>query len=140
MYQSNLKLSVSVFIILSHGAVFFLALIFSYFGAFDNISIFSVLGPLIPLFGLFTTIVIKDTLQNKFSRKRGPVVNTQMIAVTSLICVFYLFSSLSTFFLFYAQVIKTVDQLSEWIARIEVAFGIGLGLIVDDLFGGEKRA
>jgi hypothetical protein len=140
MYQSNLKLALSNFIVLSHGAIFFTALLFHFYGAFDNANIFSILGPIIPLFGVFTTIIIKDTLRNKFSRARGKKINSQMISVTSLICVFYFFACAATFVLFYVQSITTVDQLSEWIARIEVAFGVGLGLIIDDLFGGEKSA
>lgn len=137
MYQSQLKLCVSSFVVISHGAIFFVALAFQSHQAFDNEDAFSVLGALIPLFGLFVTIIIKDTLANKFNMRKGRKVNSQMLVVTLFICLFYLGGCFTTFYLFYNQTITTSSDLSNWIARIEAAFGIGLGLIIDDLFGGQ---
>lgn len=139
MNSSRFKLEVSLSIVCSHIAIFFLAVWFQSKYGFGEGSVFSVLSALIPLFGLFSTIIVKNSLNNKYNVKAGKKVNLQMIWVCRLILLSYVVACLSTFLLFYGQVIKTDKDLADWISGIEVGLGVMLGLIIDDLFGGAKE-
>lgn len=138
MYSSAFKFQTSLLIVISHILIFATAIYFQLNFGFDDTNLFSVLAALIPLFGLFVAIILKDTIAGKYNFRKGRKVNPQMVWITRIILIAYIAACFSTFYLFYRQVIATPDQLSEWIARIEGALGVSVGLIVDDLFGGGK--
>jgi len=139
MYISKLKLIVSSFVVISHIFLFFITFYIATKVQLE-LNIFEILGAMIPLFGLFVAIIIKDTLHNKFNFRRGKKVNNQMIVITYSILISYSLAISLTFLLFIDQTIGTVEQLSTWLALIESAFGISVGLIIDGLFGGETKS
>ncbi len=138
MRRNRLKLIVSFFVVTSHIAVFFITFYLQSLFALESSQIFTVLGSTIPLFGVFTTIIVKDSIRGQLNLSLGPTVSAQMIMVTFLILLAYIGAVAMTFRMFLTQVIVTAEQLGTWISLIESAFGITLGLIVDSLFGGDE--
>lgn len=136
MYASVFKFQTSLQIVISHILIFVVAFYFQLNFGFGNLDLFSVLAALTPLFGLFVAIILKDTIAGKYDFRKGRRVNMQMVWITRIILSAYILACFATFYLFYRQVIATPEDLSQWIARIESALGISVGLIVDDLFGG----
>ena len=126
--------------LVSHISIIFVALLFDMNFGFGTSNPFFILSSLIPLFGLFLSVIIKDTLAGRTNLKRGPQVNAQMVWVSRIIFSAYVLLCFTTFFMYYRQAIATPEELAAWIASIEIALGVGVGMIIDDLFGGSSSA
>jgi hypothetical protein len=136
MTNSRLKLYVSLFVVLSHIATFFGVLLLKAF-ALPDMNIFDIVGPLVPLFGVFLVVIIKDTLRGREDLSLGNVQTQQMVLLTFIILVAYALAVVATLLMIVQQTIEPAD-LPKWLAVVESAFGVALGLIIDDLFGGKS--
>ncbi|MCW2307949.1 hypothetical protein [Rhodobium gokarnense] len=139
MHRNKFKLEASITIVLSHVVIFFIAIIFQAKYGFGERSAFDVMSATIPLFGLFLSIIIKDTISGQFDLSSGKIITPQMVWITRIILGSYVIACLLTFLLFGIQSIKTPDELTSWIASIESALGVSLAMLVDSLFGGDQR-
>ena len=139
MHRNKFKFETSITIVVSHIAIFFVALVFELNYGFGEGNAFNVMSATIPLFGLFLSIIIKDTIAGQFDLSAGRLINAQMVWVTRLILASYVAACMLTFVLFWRQAITTPEELSGWISTIEAALGVSLGMLVDSLFGGNKE-
>jgi hypothetical protein len=94
------------------------------------------MGAMVPLFGVFLVVIIKDTLRGREDLSVGRLQTQQMLLLTFMILGSYVLAVAATLLMIVNQTIEPAD-LSKWLAIIESAFGIALGLIIDDLFGGK---
>jgi hypothetical protein len=137
MTSSRLKLYVSLAVVLSHVATFFGVLMLRAF-VLPQADIFEIMGTMVPLFGVFLIVIIKDTLRGRENLSVGNVQNQQMVLLTFIILGSYVIAVGLTFMMVVQQAIQP-NELPRWLAIIESAFGAALGLIVDDLFGGKTQ-
>jgi hypothetical protein len=134
MTSSRLKLYVSLSVVISHVATFFGVLLLRAF-VLPQANIFEIFGAMVPLFGVFMVVIIKDTLRGREDLSVGNVQTQQMVLLTFMFVAAYALAVAATLIMVVAQTLEPGD-LPKWLAIIESAFGIGLGLIIDDLFGG----
>ena len=137
MTSSQLKLYVSMAVVLSHVATFFGVLMLRAL-VLPQANIFEIMGAMVPLFGVFLVVIIKDTLRGRENLSVGNVQNQQMVLLTFTILGSYVLAIATTFLMVIQQTIQP-DDLPRWLAIIESAFGTALGLIIDDLFGGKTQ-
>ena len=135
MTNSRLKLYVSLTIVLSHMATFFGLLALRAL-ALPQMNIFEVMGAMISLFGVFVVVIVKDTLRGREDLSVGKVQTEQMVLITFIILGSYVLAVAATLVMVISQAVSPTD-LPKWLATIELAFGVALGLIIDDLFGGK---
>jgi hypothetical protein len=135
MTYSRLKLYVSLCIVLSHVGTFFGVLMLRAF-VLPQANIFEIMGSMLPLFGVFFVVIIKDTLRGRENLAVGNIQSEQMVLLTFIIVGSYILAVGLTFMMVIQQTIQPTD-LPKWLAIIESAFGTALGLIIDDLFGGK---
>lgn len=138
MTSSQLKLYVSITVVLSHILTFFGILVLKAF-AKPDLNILEVMGSMTPLFGVFVVVIIKDTLRGRENLAVGNPQTQQMIALTFLILGSYILAVLATLLMVASPQLIEPSELPKWLAIIESAFGVALGLIIDDLFGGKSQ-
>lgn len=136
MTSSRLKLYVSLFVVFSHILIYFGVLGLKAF-VVPNADIFEIMGAMIPLFGVFLIVIIKDTVRGREDLRVGNVQTQQMVMLTFSMLGAYILAAFSALGMVAKQTI-TVADLSRWLTTVEAAFGMGLGLIIDDLFGGKS--
>jgi hypothetical protein len=137
MTSSRLKLYVSLAIVLSHVLTFFGILMLRAL-VLPSMNILDVMGAMVPLFGVFVVVIIKDTLRGREDLAIGNVQTQQMVMITFIILGSYVLAVAMTLMMVVMQALEPAD-LSRWLATIEAAFGTALGLIIDDLFGGKSQ-
>jgi hypothetical protein len=137
MTNSRLKLYVSLAVVVSHILTFFGILLLRAF-VVPNLDIFGVMQAMVPLFGVFLVVIVKDTLRGREDLSTGNVQTQQMVLLTFIILGSYMLAVAATLLMVAQQVIEPSD-LSKWLAIVESAFGIALGLIIDELFGGKAE-
>ncbi len=137
MTSSRLKLYVSLGVVVSHILTFFGILLLRAF-VIPNLDIFGVMQAMVPLFGVFLVVIVKDTIRGREDLSIGNVQTEQMVLLTFIILGSYVLAVASTLLMVAQQVIEPAD-LSKWLGIVELAFGVALGLIIDDLFGGKAQ-
>lgn len=137
MTNSQLKFYVSLFVVLSHVATFF-GIVLLKAVALPDANVLEIMGAMIPLFGVFLVVIVKDTLRGRENLEPGNRQTPQMIALTFIILGAYIVAVAMTLWLVVKQIIEP-NELPKWLATIESAFGVALGLIIDDLFGGKAE-
>jgi hypothetical protein len=137
MTSSRLKLYVSLGVVVSHILTFFGILLLRAF-VIPNLDIFGVMQAMVPLFGVFLVVIVKDTIRGREDLSIGNVQTEQMVLLTFIILGSYVLAVASTLLMVARQVIEPAD-LSKWLGIVESAFGVALGLIIDDLFGGKAQ-
>jgi len=135
MTSSQLKLYVSLSVVVSHIATFFGVILLRAF-VLPRADVFEILGALVPLFGVFLVVIVKDTLKGREDTSLGKPQSQQMIALTFILIGAYIVAVAATLIMVVKQILEPAD-LPRWLAIIESAFGTSLGLIIDDLFGGK---
>jgi hypothetical protein len=135
--NSRLKFYVSLWIVLSHIATFFGVILLRAL-VLPNANILEIMGAMIPLFGVFLIVIIKDTVRGREDLSQGNVQTLQMVTLTFIMLGAYSLAVAVTFLMVIFQSIEPAD-LPKWLATIESAFGASLGLIIDDLFGGKTQ-
>jgi hypothetical protein len=137
MTSSRLKLYVSMVVVLSHVATFFGVLMLRA-AVLPNANLFDIMGAMVPLFGVFLIVIIKDTVRGREDLATGKVQTPQMIMLTFIMLGSYCLAVVATLVMVVLQSLEPAD-LPKWLATIESAFGTSLGLIIDDLFGGKAQ-
>lgn len=137
MTSSKLKLYVSLGIVLSHILIFFGILSLRAF-VLPNANVLEIMGATLPLFGVFLVVIIKDTIRGRENLAPGNRQTPQMIALTFLLLASYIVAALAILLMVVSQAIEP-QELPKWLAVLESAFGVALGLIIDDLFGGNAQ-
>ena len=138
MTSSQLKLYVSLFVVLSHILVYFGVIALKQW-VVPATDVFEIMGAMVPLFGVFLIVIIKDTVRGREDLRTGNVQTQQMVLLTFAMLGAYALAVLSALAMVASQAILVAD-LPRWLTTIEAAFGVGLGLIIDDLFGGKSNA
>jgi hypothetical protein len=137
MTSSRFKLYVSLTVVLAHVATFFGVLLLRA-AVIPQANLFDIMGPMIPLFGVFLIVIIKDTVRGREDLSVGNVQTPQMIMLTFIMLGSYCLAVVATLVMIVLQSLEPAD-LPKWLATIESAFGSALGLIIDDLFGGKSQ-
>ena len=137
MTSSRLKLYVSMVVVLSHVATFFGVLMLRAV-VLPTANLFDIMGAMVPLFGVFLIVIIKDTVRGREDLATGKVQTPQMIMLTFIMLGSYCLAVVATLVMVVLQSLEPAD-LPKWLATIESAFGTSLGLIIDDLFGGKAQ-
>jgi hypothetical protein len=137
MTNSQLKLYVSLGIVLSHVATFFAVIILRAM-VLPQANILEIMGAMVPLFGVFLIVIVKDTVRGREDLATGKVQTPQMVMLTFIMLGSYCLAVAATFAMVVLQTLEPAD-LPKWLATIEAAFGTALGLIIDDLFGGKAQ-
>ena len=137
MTNSRLKFYVSLWIVLSHIATFFGVMLLKAF-VLPDANVLEIMGAMIPLFGVFLIVILKDTVRGREDLSQGKIQTLQMVTLTFIILGAYCLAVVVTFLMVISQSIEPAD-LPKWLATIELAFGASLGLIIDDLFGGKTQ-
>jgi hypothetical protein len=138
MTSSQLKLYVSLGIVISHVLVFFAVLLLRGF-VIPQADVLGILGAMIPLFGVFLVVIVKDTVRGREDLAAGNIQTPQMIGLTFIMLGSYVLAVFSVLLMVVVQAVEPAE-LSKWLTTIEAAFGVALGLIIDDLFGGTAKA
>ena len=136
MTSSRLKLYVSLFVVVSHILIYFGVLGLKAF-VIPEADVFEIMGAMVPLFGVFLVVIIKDTVRSREDLRTGKMQTQQMILLTFAMLGAYILAALSALGMVAAQTITAAD-LPRWLTTIEAAFAVSLGLIIDDLFGGKS--
>jgi hypothetical protein len=124
-------------VVLSHVATFFGVLMLRA-AVLPNANLFDIMGAMVPLFGVFLIVIIKDTVRGREDLATGKVQTPQMIMLTFIMLGSYCLAVVATLVMVVLQSLEPAD-LPKWLATIESAFGTSLGLIIDDLFGGKAQ-
>jgi hypothetical protein len=135
MTGSRLKLYVSLFVVCSHIAAFFGVVLLRAL-VLPKVDIFEIIGSLVPLFGVFLVVIVKDTIKGREDLSIGRVQSTQMVSLTFILLGAYILAIAMTLVMVGYQSVQP-SELPRWFAVIESALGTSLGLIIDDLFGGK---
>jgi hypothetical protein len=136
MTNMQLKLYVSLAVVVSHVATFFGVIMLRIF-VLPQANVFEIIGAMIPLFGVFLIVIIKDTVRGREDLSVGNIQTQQMTMITFVILGAYCVAVGVTFPMVIEQAIEPAE-LPKWLAVIESAFGTALGLIIDELFGGKS--
>src|SRR5262249_37656353 len=120
MTISQLKLWVSGGVVVSHILTFFGILLLRAF-VIPKANVFEIMGAMVPLFGVFLVVIIKDTLRKREDLSVGKVQTQQMVMLTFMILGAYILAVAATLAMIVNQTIEPMD-LSKWLAIIESAF------------------
>jgi len=133
--RNHTRLLVTLLVFLSHATAFFGVVVWQRANIPQPTERIDLAMLLIPIAAVYVVAAIRSAIQNKTSTVPEPIDNVNYIVVVFLMTVFFCAGLVSLVFLYPDYVGPTVSELRRWIVIFEIAFGIGFGLIVEDLFG-----
>lgn len=137
MNEYKLKVSVGVFLILSHFLVIVLIVALKIRGGFDYEEMTTAIALIIPMFAAYSTAIIKFFIDNKDvpDEEQLSHVRKPFVFVTFLIPALFVSSLISVILLRARRIgISDAQQFKQMLGMIETVFGIYIGLLMRSMF------
>jgi hypothetical protein len=138
MREHSLKISVGVFLILSHFTVLILVMVVSAIGGMDFAETTMSVALITPMFATYTIAIIRFIIDHKGADEvKSPLVNKAYIFISFFIPA--LFISAIVLLRGYRIWIRDPEMYKYLLGAAETIFGVYVGMILRDMFEIKKR-
>jgi len=141
MREHNLKISIGLFLILSHFTVLILVMIVSAIGGMDFAETTTSVALITPMFATYTIAIIRFIIDHKGAEEtKSPLVNKAYVFISFFIPALFI-SAITAIVLLrgYRIWIRDPEMYKYLLGAAETIFGVYVGMILRDMFEMKKR-
>jgi membrane protease YdiL (CAAX protease family) len=133
MTENHVRIFIGFYLLIVQAIIFFSVFYLSldYLEFDEALSINAIIAP---VFSIYLTAIVKYFIAKKHSHKKSRKINTAFLFVACFFPVLFTFSIFFVLWGYTTGLIPTYENLRDSIAGVEIAFGVYLGYVIDDLF------